>query len=205
MKTYSPEEAKYYHDRVILTTYPGQVGIKPVPIHWAASDPLKRGPVLASRTAGNIKRRNALGAYSGAYCIYHALAVAIGALSMTHKPDYSNTEPPIEIPIQPTWSDPEKIVSFDPWGHLAPTLFKKLVDEENLDIRPTIAVTRAHMRVPEIEELVKAQKLKVDGAIVLNNHGELNVSKVAVDPVWYLPGVASRFEIDEISLRRALL
>lgn len=33
---------------------------------------------------------------------------------------------------------------------------------------------------------------------------ELNVSKAAVEPVWYLPGVAERFGISESLLRRAL-
>jgi len=33
---------------------------------------------------------------------------------------------------------------------------------------------------------------------------EINVSKAAVEPVWYLPGVAERFKISESFLRRAL-
>jgi len=61
--------------------------------------------------------------------------------------------------------------------------------------------------------------LVVDGKIVLksrqgvNEDGtestedpgvELNVSKAAVEPVWFLPGVAERFGISEALLRRAL-
>lgn len=83
----------------------------------------------------------------------------------------------------------------DPWGHVAPWEFKKYIDEENLDIRPTIAITKAHMRLPEIEKSVKAGRLEVDGKICLNEFGELAVTKVAVEPVWYLPGVAERFGI----------
>jgi GTP cyclohydrolase II len=38
----------------------------------------------------------------------------------------------------------------------------------------------------------------------LNSSGELAVTKFAVEPVWYLPGVAERFGIDEGTLRRSL-
>lgn len=132
----------------------------------------------------------------------------MGTLSPTHKPDYSQTEPPVPIPPQPSWSDPTKIVSFDPWGHLAPQVFKKEIDELGLDIRPSISVTKAHMKLSEIDEAARKGDVKVDGKIVLqtaplvNADGtqsdaypgvEINISKAAVDPVWYLPGVADRF------------
>jgi GTP cyclohydrolase N terminal len=87
--------------------------------------------------------------------------------------------------------------------------------KQGTDIRPTIAVTKAHMRLLEIEKSVKEGRLNVDGKIVLNDMGELAVTKgaqsygvvltvVAVEPVWYLPGVAARFGIDEGVLRRGL-
>ena len=72
------------------------------------------------------------------------------------------------------------------------------------------------MRLMEIEQSVKEGRLAVDGKIVLNEAGELAVTKgtfpprivmtvlVAVEPVWYLPGVAARFGIDEGVLRRGL-
>jgi hypothetical protein len=34
--------------------------------------------------------------------------------------DLSSTEPAIKIGPFPSWSDPDKIVALDPWGHLAP-------------------------------------------------------------------------------------
>jgi len=49
--------------------------------------------------------------------------------------------------------------------------------KQGIDIRPTIAVTKAHMRLLEIEKLVKDGRLKVDGKIVLNEVGELAVTK----------------------------
>lgn len=60
------------------------------------------------------------------------------------------------------------------------------------------------MTMAEMEMLVKQGQLQVDGKIVVNDRGDLAVNKAAVEPVWYLPGVAERFGIDEGLLRRAL-
>lgn len=137
----------------------------------------------------------AIGAHGGSYSIYHALAMAIKELKVDHKPDFTNTEPAANIGPFPQWSDPKKIVAMDPYGHLAPWLYKDYIDKENIELRPTIAITKAHMRLPELESSVKQGRLKVDGKICLNEFGELAVTKFAVEPVWYLPGVAERFGI----------
>jgi hypothetical protein len=39
---------------------------------------------------------------------------------------------------------------------------------------------------------------------VLHKSGDISVTKVAVDPVWHLPGIAARFGIGENALRRTL-
>lgn len=44
--------------RIILTTYPGQSGIDPISMNWGHSDPMKRGPVVVSRSQSTIRRRN---------------------------------------------------------------------------------------------------------------------------------------------------
>lgn len=137
----------------------------------------------------------AIGAHGGSYSIYHALALAINELKSDHKPDFTNTEPAATIGPFPSWSDPKKIVAMDPYGHLAPWLYKDYIVQEGVEIRPTIAVTKAHMRLPELEQSVRDGKLEVDGKIVMNEFGELAVTKFAVEPVWYLPGVAERFGI----------
>jgi len=51
---------------------------------WGEEDPEKRGPVIA--TTRHQSQRNAIGAHSGSYCIYKALAVATGTLSKTYVP-----------------------------------------------------------------------------------------------------------------------
>ncbi|KAK2749179.1 Uracil-regulated protein 1 [Myotisia sp. PD_48] len=190
--------------RIILTTYPGQMGISPIRMDWGNKDPLKRGPVVVSRHHNTVRKRNAIGAHGGSYSIYHALAVASNNLDIEHRPDFTNTEPAAKIGPFPQWGDKKRIVSMDPLGHLAPWIFKDLMDEQDLDIRPTIAITKAHMKLPELADSVRAGRLVPDGKICLNESGELAVTKIAVEPVWYLPGVAERFGIDEGSLRRAL-
>lgn len=44
--------------RIILTTYPGQSGIHPLPMQWGHKDPVQRGPVVVSRTKSTVRRRN---------------------------------------------------------------------------------------------------------------------------------------------------
>lgn len=135
--------------------------------------------------------------------MYNALAIAGGDLPPDFRPNFTNTQPTFDFPIQPSWSDAKKIVSMDPWGHDIVKNFQGHLDA-GLDVRPTIAITRATMRLSEISESVKAGKLKVDGSVVVGSNGDVRVTKVAVEPVWYLPGVAERFKVDEGALRRAL-
>ncbi|KAH6698698.1 GTP cyclohydrolase II [Verticillium dahliae] len=180
----SPEQRSGFTSRIVLTTYPKQSGIDPLPLKWGHPDPLIRGPVVVSRLSSTLRRRNAVGgkhtvvamivhpfadSNGGSYSIYYALAVASKQLDLEHRPDFTNTEPASRIGPFPQWGDEKKIVAMDPWGHLAPWLFKDTIENENVDIRPTIAITKAHMKV-----------------------------------VWYLPGVAERFGIDEGTLRRSL-
>ena len=56
---------------------------------------------------------------------------------------------------------------------------------------------------PELDEAVEAGRLKVDGKIVQDT-GDVAVTKAAIEPVWYLPGIAERFGVNEDALRRTL-
>lgn len=62
----------------LLIAYPDQSGIKPTTLQWGASEPHLRGPVVCSRLPSSLKLRNAIGAHSGSYSIYKALAVVMG-------------------------------------------------------------------------------------------------------------------------------
>ena len=71
------------------------------------------------------------------------------------------------------------------------------------DIRPTIAVTKAHIDLPECREAVATGRLKADGKILLPS-GQSICSKAAIEPVWYLPEIARRFQTTESNLRRSI-
>ena len=46
--------------KIILTSYPGQAGVDPLPMEWGAKDPKVRGPVVVSRNLGTFRRRNGM-------------------------------------------------------------------------------------------------------------------------------------------------
>lgn len=130
------------------------------------------------------------------------------------------TEPPVDIPPNKAWFDSSKIVSLDPWGHLVPQVFRKEIEELGLDIRPSIAVTKAHIKLSEIDEASRKGTIPIDEKIVLKSRPLLNAdgtestadpgveivsSKAAVEPVWYLPGVAERFGMYVIDMRSCVV
>lgn len=169
-------------------------------INWGAKTAMDRGPVVASLT--NPRTRNAIGAHSGSYTVYRALSIASGKFPPQHRPDLENTQSPVQIGPYPQWMDPTKIVSLDPWG-LDPQIGFKPLFDKGYDIRPSIAVTQAHLQIPEVAEAIAKGRLKKDGKIVLES-GDIKVTKVAIEPVWYLPGMAARLGVDEGELRRIL-
>lgn len=146
--------------------------------------------------------RNVIGTHSGSYSVYRALAVAAGALSPAHRADLTNTAPTDAVGPFPQWSRPGAIVSLDPWGALVADAFHTQLQAGH-DIRPTIAVTKAHVMLPEIADAIAKGRLRPDGHVLLPN-GSALVTKAAIEPVWYLPGVAQRFGCSEATLRRVL-
>jgi len=183
-----------------LTSHPGSLAQGAVPVIWGAPTAALRGPVVAS--PAEPRHRNAIGSYSGSYAIYRALAVATGALARDHRPDLTDTSPVVAIPPQPQWADPAKIVSLDPYGHLVGEVFADQI-AQGIDARPTIAITRAHINLPEIFPRLNISGLRPDGRVLLGS-GEIRVTKAAIDPVWHLPGMALRFGVAESELRRTL-
>jgi hypothetical protein len=143
-----------------------------------------------------------IGTNSGSYSVYRALAVAAGALSREHKADLTDTTPTDVIGPFPHWSEPGRIVSLDPWGAMVADVFAADL-AAGYDIRPTIAITKAHVIVPEIMDAVQKGRLVPDGQILLPSGAAL-VTKAAIEPVWHLPGVAHRFGCSETDLRRVL-
>jgi GTP cyclohydrolase II len=95
-------------------------------------------------------------------------------------------------------------VSLDPWGHRVAEDFRDDI-AEGLDVRPTIAVTKARLTIPEFAAGANGMNwgVETDGEIVRPG-GDIAVTKAAIDPVWYLPGIAERFHVSEDKLRRTL-
>ncbi|MDO9222398.1 MAG: GTP cyclohydrolase II, partial [Caulobacter sp.] len=183
-----------------LTSHPGSGSPSRFPLTWGAPTARERGPVVATVNSG--ADRNAIGAHGGAYSIYRSLAIASGALNPLVRPDLTDTAPVVDVGPFPQWADPHRIVSLDPWGHRIQQDFAAEV-AEGVDIRPTIAITKARLTLPEISDAIDAGRLKIDGTVVHETR-DVAVTKAALDPVWYLPGIAERFEVDETTLRRTL-
>eukprot|EP00927_Polykrikos_kofoidii_P072657 TRINITY_DN68757_c0_g1_i1.p1 TRINITY_DN68757_c0_g1~~TRINITY_DN68757_c0_g1_i1.p1 ORF type:complete len:998 (-),score=140.60 TRINITY_DN68757_c0_g1_i1:38-2797(-) len=183
-----------------LTTHDGAYGPSPARMFWGADTAEQRGPVIA--TGRHPNQRNAIGAHSGGYSIYRALAVVSRNLDVEYTPKFSMTTPVARIGPFPRWHDKKAIVTIDVYGHAISEGFGPWL-EKGYDIRPTIAVTKAHVELPECREALKAGRLQVDGA-VLTEAGQSFVTKAAIEPVWYLPGVAERFGVSEQKLRESL-
>jgi GTP cyclohydrolase II len=181
-----------------LTSHPGHRTPGRYPLDWGAASARERGPVIGTVTSAS--DRNAIGAHGGSYALYRALAISSGALSPIARPDFTNTAPVVDIGPFPQWSEPGRIVSLDPWGHRVAEDFRAEI-AEGLDIRPTIAVTKARLTIPEFA--AGAWGIEADGEIVRPG-GDIAVTKAAIDPVWHLPGIAERFHINESKLRRTL-
>ena len=187
-------------DHIRITSHPAPGGKLNFPIHWGAPSARERGPVIG--TVSRPQDRNVVGTHGGSYSVYRALAVSSGALDPIRRPDLTNTHPAATIGPFLQWSDPERIVSLDPWGHLVAENFATEI-AEGIDIRPSIAITRARLDLPELKAAIEAGRLKHDDEVV-HKSGSVSVVKIAIDPVWYLPGLAKRFATTENNLRRQL-
>ena len=120
-------------------------------------------------------------------------------------------------------ADPEKIVAIDPWGHLVGRKGGPGKPGGG-GAAPSIAVSATNLQLHEVREAMDAGmprnsaqfcaqmvdapsvltgRLKPDGT-VLNENGVVAATKCAVEPVWFLPGIAKRFGLEEATLRRML-
>jgi GTP cyclohydrolase II len=192
-----PTQNRSSHIRLTSHPEPGQRRFE---IRWGVEDPRERGPLIGTVTRP--QDRNVIGAVGGAYSLYRALAVSSGALNPLARPDLTNTHPTATIGPHPEWSMPGRIVSLDPWGHLQSDVFRQEI-AEGVDIRPSIAITKARLTLPEIQARMAEGHVLADGEIIKKG-GDIAVTKIAVDPVWYLPGIAERFGTSETNLRRQL-
>ncbi|KAF5357473.1 hypothetical protein D9758_012504 [Tetrapyrgos nigripes] len=118
----------------------------------------------------------------------------MGTLSPSHRLDYSMSAPPVDTPPNESWWTPGKIVSLYSWGHLVPQIFAnqlrtKKEGGKGLDIRPSTAVTSAHIKLSELDGTARRGEIDVDGNIVtksrLVKREDESVNK-SIDPGWTL-------------------
>src|ERR671925_1826316 len=150
-------------DHIRLTSHPVPGATHEFPILWGAPTARERGPVIGTVSKPGL--RNVIGSHGGSYAVYRALAVSAGALDPIRRPDLTNTHPAVMIGPFQQWIDPQRIVSLDPWGHLVAETFRQEI-AEGLDARPTIAITKARLDIPEIQDALAAGRLASDGETV---------------------------------------
>src|SRR5262245_7027754 len=117
--------------------------------HLVGGAPPEAERVQVIATLRNTNQRNSVRSPAGGYPVYRPPAIAARTLAHDHSTDLTNTAPVERIGPHPQWGDAKKIVSLDPWGHLVGEVFRDHL-AGGYDVRPTIAVTRAHIDMPEI-------------------------------------------------------
>src|SRR3546814_17337136 len=100
-------ESRPKSGHIALTSHP-RGGQPPAPIVWGAPTAIERGPVIGSRT--DPSKRNVIGAHSGSYALYRALAIAAGKLDPVHRPDLTNTYPAVQVGPYAPWGGADRIV-----------------------------------------------------------------------------------------------
>ena len=134
---------------------------KPTPINCGQPTAAARGPVVAADVPG----RNAIGVHAGLFAPFRGLAVAAGNMPADFDSDLTDTEPAVPIGPFAQWSDPGRIVTFDPWGHRVAEDFQREL-QRGLPLRPSIAVTTGSLVLPDIAQAVRDGVLRPDGTVL---------------------------------------
>src|SRR6185436_15145639 len=185
---------------VVLTSHKNLVFKDRPQITWGAKTARERGPIIGATVAQ--RTRNVIGSHGGGYSVYRALAIAAGQYPQDFRSDLENTYATATIGPFDSWTDPDKIVSIDPWGARITENFKDYIDQ-GYSISPTIAVTQAHLKIPEVTQAIELSRVPIDEKVVTPSK-DVKVTKVAMEPVWYLPGIAKRIGIEKNELRKIL-
>lgn len=138
----------------------------------------------------DLENNSQIGTYGSSHAAWHALAGLRAGINLQ---DFHSKRSPDEFYIEELdrhlkksstrkfWN---KLVSIDPLGMYAQN--------------PTMSATTAKMTIPEI-----VSDLTIDNKVV-NPDRSINVTKLAVDYVWNLPGIAKRCSMNEVDLRNEL-
>ena len=177
-------------------------GPKPIPVVWGAKDPIERGPLIGTVTSTAPAQRRS--ARTPAPTRSTARSPSPPARSTRAQARTSPTR-------SPTHTDrPVPAVVRPDEDRLARPVRRRRQQRLPLVLRAGLRHpadhrrhARAHPRARARRRRSQAGRLKVDGKI-LRESGAIDVVKAAIEPVWYLPGVAARFGCNEADLRRTL-
>ena len=110
---------------------------------WGAADPRERGPVIGTVT--NPGDRNVIGAHGGSYALYRALAVSSGALNPIAPAGPHQHAPGGRRSARiRNGASPAASSRSTPGATWRGEVFATEI-AEGIDIRPTIAITRARL------------------------------------------------------------
>ena len=154
-------------DHIRLTSHPAPGAKLRFPIHWGAPTARERGPVIG--TVSRPGDRNVIGTHGGSYALYRALAVSSGALDPIRRPDLTNTHPAATIGPFPQWTEPQRIVSLDPWGHLVAEKFKPRDRRRHRHPPEHRHHQGAARSASRCSDALAAGRLKADGDVVHAN------------------------------------
>jgi len=147
----------------------------------------------ATQLHADVEAGKVSGFYGGSYAAYHALAElkAHDDLAKFHTrrspSEFYNEDLEKLLATPRAKAHWDRLVTLDPWGMKA--------------ARPTIACTTALLKIPEFE--MPPYTIERDGHVVMAD-GQIKTTKVAIDAVWNLPGMAKRLGFTEQELRDSL-
>jgi GTP cyclohydrolase II len=181
---------------------------------WGAPTARERGPLIAHshRVGPNDARGryvNVCGCHNGPARDWLGLSRARDQVDPAYKPTAElGSLPPPEKRIEPNphWFNREGIVSFDPFG-LTPELDFPDFVRRGIPVQPTIAMFEGEITLPEFKDAVFRGSLRIDNSVVRRDaRGDIwvKVTKIVIEPAWYIPGIAARVGIDEVVLRNEL-
>ncbi|WP_420412405.1 hypothetical protein [Roseibium sp.] len=173
-------------------------GRTPGELNWNAPTAVERGPIILFPNTDY----NAIGQYGGPHAVFQTIARRGQTKKLGFRPDFQGTEPRVQIGPFPQWCRNNTIVSFDPWGHLSIDKFGRTYPSDHYH-RPTIAITRGVVWFPEVRIAIERGLLSAD-ELILSKTGHAKVTKIAIEQVWYLPGVAARLGLEVQELREEL-
>ena len=188
-------------DHIRLTSHPVPGAKHEFPIVWGAPTARERGPIIG--TVSRPQDRNVIGTHGGSYAVYRALAVSSGALDPIRRPDLTNTlsgrDHRAVSPNGSIRSASSRSIRGGIWSRRisAPRSAKASTSGRASRSRAPVSTC------PKFRPRWRRSGWCADGEFVHAN-GSVSVVKIAIDPVWYLPGIAQRFGTSETNLRRAL-